>query len=246
MPTGNHRISLNRDCAGRVLWGCICAIATGACTIAAPMEPMPPPPTVLPSLPTVASAVTPSVIAATATLSLATAIAPTAPPGSPTRSPSATSAPATATPQPTPAGVVAPSPTLQATLKQPAPDTLPTRKAASCSVGDAAITNLNNGQQLSGVVQVEGRAYCNDFAYYKFEFVDARCGPTQLCFVAGRFETPIRAGVLMNWDTRSTWDGSPLPNGQYVLQLTVVGRKASGEAGPIFPKRPRLTVIINN
>lgn len=99
---------------------------------------------------------------------------------------------------------------------------------------------------LQGIVSVQGSAYCNEFAYYKFEFVDSRCGPTQLCFVAGQFTTPVRSNVLMNWDTRKTWDGGLLPNGSYLLQLTVVGRKRSGTAGPVLKKRPRITIVVNN
>ena len=86
-----------------------------------------------------------------------------------------------------------------------------------------------------------GTATCDGFAYYKFEFVDPRCGALGLCFVAGKFTSPVENGLLMNWDTTHTWDGRPLPNGTYVLRLTVVGQ----DDIPL-PQKPEVTIIIDN
>ena len=90
-----------------------------------------------------------------------------------------------------------------------------------------------------------GSASCNDFEYYKFEFVDSRCGATGLCFVAGKFLKPVTNGALMTWDTTRTYDGAKLPNGTYVLRLTVVGVGRPGYSN-LLPNKPQITVVINN
>ncbi len=115
----------------------------------------------------------------------------------------------------------------------------------SCTTGTAAITSPANGQTLKGNVIVMGSASCNDFEYYKFEFVDSRCGATGLCFVAGKFLKPVSNGALMTWDTTRTYDGAKLPNGTYVLRLTVVGVARPGYPF-VLPNKPQITVVINN
>lgn len=187
----------------------------------------------------------------------ATAIPATAAPVAPTvlAAATATSVPPTAAPPPTPTTVpptamLAIDPTRAPTQIPTLP---PTRSAAtptassgpSCATGSAAITSPTNGQQLKGSVIVRGSASCVDFEYYKFEFVDSRCGSSGLCFAAGKFTRPVTDGVLMTWDTTKTSDGSKLPNGTYVLRLTVVGVGRPGYPN-VLPIMPQVTVVINN
>jgi len=114
----------------------------------------------------------------------------------------------------------------------------------SCAYGQAVITAPLSGQVLSGTVPVYGTALCNGFAYYKFEFVDPRCSPTGLCFVAGRFTRPVTNGLLMKWDTTKTQNGQPLPNGPYRLRLTVVG--VDSPKGNVLPQVSEITITIGN
>ncbi|MEO6062702.1 MAG: protein kinase [Thermoflexales bacterium] len=126
------------------------------------------------------------------------------------------------------------------------PTATPVAKSGpSCATGTAAITSPANGQTLKGKVVVMGSANCEDFEYYKFEFVDSRCGATGLCFVAGKFLKPVINGALMTWDTARTYDGAKLPNGTYVLRLTVVGVGRPGYS-ILLPNKPQITVVINN
>jgi hypothetical protein len=111
----------------------------------------------------------------------------------------------------------------------------------ACQQGQAAITSPAQGAVLHGTVPVMGTASCEGFAYYKFEFVDPRCGAAGLCFVAGKFTQPVVNGQLMNWDTTRTWDGQRMPNGTYVLRLTVVGQ----DDIPL-PQKPEITITIDN
>jgi hypothetical protein len=151
--------------------------------------------------------------------------------------PSPTTAPPTATAAPT----LAPAPTA---TRGPTATAVAT-SGPSCTTGTAAITAPTNGQVLKGNVAVAGSASCDGFEYYKFEFVDSRCGATGLCFVAGKFLKPVINGSLMTWDTTRTYDGAKLPNGTYVLRLTVVGVGRPGYTN-ILPTKPQITVVINN
>jgi hypothetical protein len=151
--------------------------------------------------------------------------------------PSPTTAPPTATAAPTltPVPTATPGPTVTAVATS----------GPSCTTGTAAITAPTNGQVLKGNVAVAGSASCDGFEYYKFEFVDSRCGATGLCFVAGKFLKPVINGSLMTWDTTRTYDGAKLPNGTYVLRLTVVGVGRPGYTN-ILPTQPQITIVINN
>jgi len=144
-------------------------------------------------------------------------------------------------PTPTTAPTLTPAPTA---TRSPTATAVAT-SGPSCTTGTAAITSPANGQTLKGKVVVTGSASCVDFEYYKFEFVDSRCGATGLCFVAGKFLKPVSNGALMTWDTSRTYDGAKLPNGTYVLRLTVVGVGRPGYAN-LLPNKPQITVVINN
>jgi hypothetical protein len=99
--------------------------------------------------------------------------------------------------------------------------------------GRAAIVSPRNNSVLRGIVNIRGTATSNNFAFYKFEFEDARCAGG-VCFVAeGR--RAVANGTLLRWDTRT------VPNGTYQLRLVVVDRFGR-ELGQV----PRVQVTIAN
>ncbi len=76
----------------------------------------------------------------------------------------------------------------------------------------AAINSPLNGDQISGVVTVSGRASSAEFVSYRLEIQgDDQSGPELLM----ESTTPVADGVLGNWDT------SGLPDGVYTLTLVV-------------------------
>jgi hypothetical protein len=101
------------------------------------------------------------------------------------------------------------------------------------SAGVAVISQPTNNAVLKGIVNIVGTATVNNFWYYKFEFVDARC-QFGVCFVADSKQA-MRNGILLRWDTRT------IPNGTYVLQLVVVDT-----FGRVLSTRPRITITIQN
>jgi serine/threonine-protein kinase len=204
------------------------ALAAAASATVQPAAPPTTAPVVVPTtipvvLPTSAPAVLPTTVAVVLPTTTPIPAATTAPP-TPTTAPTLTPAP-TETRGPTATAVATSGP--------------------SCATGTAAITSPTNGQVLKGNVAVTGSAICDGFEYYKFEFVDSRCGATGLCFVAGKFLKPVTNGALMTWDTTRTYDGAKLPNGTYVLRLTVVGVGRPGFTN-LLPNKPQITVVINN
>ncbi len=205
------------------------------------------PATAVPVAAAAASATVPPAAPPTATLVVrpTTTPIPVAPPTSiPVVLPTTTPIPAatvTAPPSATAAPTLTPAPTA---TRGPTAAAVAT-SGPSCTTGTAAITSPTNGQVLKGNVAVAGSASCDGFEYYKFEFVDSRCGATGLCFVAGKFLKPVINGSLMTWDTTRTYDGAKLPNGTYVLRLTVVGVGRPGYTN-LLPNKPQITVVINN
>lgn len=203
------------------------------------------------------AAAAPVIAAASATVPPAAPVVPpttipVAPPTSiPVALPTTTPIPAaiaTALPSPTtapPTATAAPTLTPVPTATRGPTVTAVATSGPSCTTGTAAITAPTNGQVLKGNVAVAGSASCDGFEYYKFEFVDSRCGATGLCFVAGKFLKPVINGSLMTWDTTRTYDGAKLPNGTYVLRLTVVGVGRPGYTN-ILPTQPQITIVINN
>ncbi len=100
-------------------------------------------------------------------------------------------------------------------------------------IGRATIAAPRNGSTVKGIVNLRGTATANNFAYYKFELMDARC-EGGVCFVA-EARRPVSNGILLRWDTRT------VPNGNYVLQLVVVDR-----FGRALPNPPRIRVRVQN
>jgi len=151
-------------------------------------------------------------------------------------------------PTPTPTATPTPVSTLTPTASPtPTPTVvrIPTL-GPTCQTGRAEITQPKDGDVVRGTIAVMGTAACIGFAYYKFEFVDARCGATGLCFVAGKFTKAVESGRLMNWDTTRTWDNGSMPNGVWRLRLTVVGGERPPSIPSYLPQFGEVTIRIEN
>jgi hypothetical protein len=89
--------------------------------------------------------------------------------------------------------------------------------AAGCVPGQIEITFPENGQEVSGVIQVVGTADIPTFGFYKFE-IRRPDDPIWLTIQAGN--TVVHDGNLGDWDT------SQLTPGEYQLGLVVVDNQA--------------------
>lgn len=96
-------------------------------------------------------------------------------------------------------------------------------RAAPPAQGQAIVTYPTDGATLSGVVQITGIAAHPAILWYDVSYAsgpEATAG-TQWISLARVENTQVENGVLATWDTTG------LPNGQYCLALTVVGRDDS-------------------
>lgn len=101
----------------------------------------------------------------------------------------------------------------------PAAQTLPGIDAASnCLPGQLEIASPQNGQDISGVVEVVGTASIPNFGFYKFE-IKRPDESVWLTIQAGN--SAVIAGKLGDWDT------SRLTPGEYQLGLVVVDNEAN-------------------
>jgi hypothetical protein len=89
--------------------------------------------------------------------------------------------------------------------------------ASDCVPGQIEITFPENGQEVSGVIQVVGTADIPTFGFYKFE-IRRPDDPIWLTIQAGN--TVVHDGNLGDWDT------SQLTPGEYQLGLVVVDNQA--------------------
>lgn len=106
--------------------------------------------------------------------------------------------------------------------------------------GKAALSAPPSGSVVRGVVNVRGAATSNNFGFYKFELLDSRCD-RGVCFLID-FRRAVNNGVLWRWDTRAPLpNGVILPNGSYVLQLTVADK-----FGRTLPDKPQFQITIQN
>jgi membrane peptidoglycan carboxypeptidase len=81
----------------------------------------------------------------------------------------------------------------------------------------ALITSPRPGASLAGEVTITGSADATVFSYYQLEW-GAGVNPATWTLLGGVETTAVRSGVL------GTWNTSGLPEGPYVLRLTLVGR----------------------
>jgi hypothetical protein len=152
--------------------------------------------------------------------------------------PAATPAQEPATTEPTILPTTTPNPFATATPianARPAPSRPPPSFPATsaCPRREACISSPGSGSVLRGVVNIFGTATHDNFGYYKFELLDSRC-VNGACHIAS-INTPGYGGNLLQWDTRR------IPNGRYLLRLSVIDRNGAG-----YPQAPIISVTIAN
>lgn len=86
---------------------------------------------------------------------------------------------------------------------------------AATPQGTAELTAPAANAQVNGMVEVTGTAVATNFQFYKLEFGTGE-NPTQWSVIGELHRAQVTNGTL------GTWDTSSLPDGQYVLKLTVV------------------------
>lgn len=113
----------------------------------------------------------------------------------------------------------------------PTPTSTPTSAPAVCLAPGTIITSPGMNQIISGTVAIVGRAVHPQFQSYKLEYI--REGMKGFAYFAGN-PTPVENGELGKLNTTN------LPNGQYMLQLTVVDQQGN------FPSPCQVAVSISN
>ncbi len=103
--------------------------------------------------------------------------------------------------------------------------------SGSCIEGEIMISSPEANDSLVGEVEIRGSADVTNFGFYKLEIARQQ-EPLWLTIQAGR--TAVQDDLLV-----SSWDTSPLPPGDYILQLVVVDTQ-----GQEFPPC-RIPVRIN-
>ena len=88
-----------------------------------------------------------------------------------------------------------------------------TSDAAGCANTLATLRMPEAGETLSGVVDIEGTANIENFAFYKYEFRPASSDQVWQAVSAGT--TPVVDDLL------GTWDTSLVPAGEYAFRLVV-------------------------
>lgn len=88
---------------------------------------------------------------------------------------------------------------------------------SGCLAGQIEITAPISGQEISGVVEIQGIAAIPNFGFYKLEY-KLPDDPNWLTLQAGNI--PVQQGKLGDWDTRR------LSPGEYQLGLVVVDNQA--------------------
>ncbi len=130
---------------------------------------------------------------------------------SPTPAPTATAASALvptvapiATPLPRPPDTPAPAPTVEG---QPAPENV------ACASAGTLLTAPQNGERVSGMVEIRGTASLPNFSSYKLEL---QWPNSEEWVTIQSFDTPVAGGILGYFDT------APLEPGTYRFRLVVV------------------------
>ncbi len=112
-------------------------------------------------------------------------------------------------------------------IEQPPPPCAPSGRSAV-----ASISWPGDGQQVDGVVTIQGVALAASFSYYVVEYGIGWSPETFIPLTTPRTES-IEGGTLAVWDTRQ------LPNGPYTLRVVVFDRFGGQYEG-------RSVVVINN
>jgi hypothetical protein len=120
--------------------------------------------------------------------------------------------------------------------------------ASSCPRPEMCISSPIDGQSVSGVVAITGSATRPNFDRYKISLGHSDC-PDETNDLCTLFESTAPSkerpeapeGVLMNWDTASAPDGTPIRNGWYWLVLSVIDK-----TGNDYPEKACIRVNVNN
>jgi hypothetical protein len=146
----------------------------------------------------------------------------------------------TATPAPTATSALLPTVAPIATPLPQVPDT-PTPEggeaegagglAPACTSAGTQILAPNNGDHVSGVVEILGTASLPEFSFYKFEI---RWPGTEEWVTLQTFDRPVAGGLLGTWDT-APLAGQP---GTYGFRLVVVDNTGN------FPEPCAISVVV--
>jgi hypothetical protein len=123
---------------------------------------------------------------------------------------------ATATPTPTPAYSPTPVPTATPAVTE-TPTATPTKPSAgvppNCANPAVSLTAPGNSAEVSGVVEVYGRAELENFSFYKFELQGEGTGGAWVTL--STYSSPA-SGFL------GSWNAAPFASGPYLFRLVVV------------------------
>jgi 1A family penicillin-binding protein len=96
----------------------------------------------------------------------------------------------------------------------------------------ASITWPSDGQEVEGIIAVQGVALAADFSHYIVEY-GVGWSPEAFGPVAGPIDEPIEGGPLAEWDTRQQ------PNGPYTMRVVVFDKSGDNLEG-------RVGIVVNN
>lgn len=124
------------------------------------------------------------------------------------------------TPLPRPPDTATPPPTAEG---QPAPEN------AACTSAGTQITSPQNGEQVSGMIEIRGTASLPNFSSYKLEL---QWPGSEEWVTIQSYEMPVAGGILGYFDT------APLEPGNYRFRLVVVDDTFN------YPEPCVITIII--
>lgn len=91
--------------------------------------------------------------------------------------------------------------------------------AAACLNTEATISWPTDGEELSGIVEIQGTANIANFAFYKIEYRSVSSDGTWRAIMAGT--EPVCEIFCETEDFLGTWDTSLVPAADYLLRLVV-------------------------
>jgi hypothetical protein len=108
------------------------------------------------------------------------------------------------------------------------PDATARQDAANCILGQIDLTAPKAGDELRGIVILEGSAEIPNFGFYKYEFSPAGTN-TWSTIQANR--KPVSNGEIGRWDT------SEITPGDYQLRLVVTDNQGNSQPACVIPIR---------
>ena len=98
----------------------------------------------------------------------------------------------------------------------------------ACENPNATITSPENGASIGGVVQIEGAANLEGFAFYKLEYRSTSLEATWLAIAA--FTTPVCDSGCPESSLLAEWDTGLVETGDYRLRLVVTDTSGNAPA----------------